>query len=91
MDGHLREQRLGFLVIDARVHDHVLALVPVDGRRHPVLVAELESYGEHLDTNRPVDLDLTVNHTVSSQRGVEREKHDANRRTSSKFLPVEAG
>lgn len=43
VESHVREQLLGFFVIDRRVHDHVVTLLPVDGRRHLVLVAELQS------------------------------------------------
>jgi hypothetical protein len=36
------EEGLGLLVVDAGVDDDVLALLPVDGRRNAVLVAELD-------------------------------------------------
>lgn len=42
MEGHVGEQLLGFLVVNGRVHDHVVSLVPVHGRRHLVLVAKLQ-------------------------------------------------
>ena len=38
----VREQLRGLVVRHAGVDDHVVALLPVDGRRDPVLVAELE-------------------------------------------------
>ena len=43
MDGEIGEERLGLLVGDGRVHDHVVALLPVDRRGDAVLVANLES------------------------------------------------
>lgn len=44
------EQLLGLLVVDARVHNDVVAGHPVDGRRDAVLVARLERVddAEHL-------------------------------------------
>lgn len=36
------EQGLGLLSVDAGVDDHIVALLPVDGRRDAVLVAELD-------------------------------------------------
>jgi hypothetical protein len=41
-DPEVGEQLLGLLVLDRRVDDHVVARHPVDGRRHPVLVAGLQ-------------------------------------------------
>ena len=38
------EELLRFLVGDAGVDDDIVALVPVHGRRYPVLVAKLEGY-----------------------------------------------
>ena len=42
MDGEIGEERLGLLVGDGRVHDHVVALLPVDRSCNAVLVSDLE-------------------------------------------------
>lgn len=41
-DLEIREQRLGFVVLDCRMYDHVVARNPVDRRGNSVLVAGLE-------------------------------------------------
>src|SRR3989454_9878994 len=45
----VRELRTRFLVADRGDDDHVLALLPVDGRRHPVGVRELERVDDAQD------------------------------------------
>lgn len=71
VEGRVGEQLLDFLVRDRRVHDHVVTLVPVHRRRHPVLVAELQGCRHSLVSSQPVNHSLTVNHTILGQRGVE--------------------
>ena len=44
MDGVFGEELLSFILSDRCVNDDILALLPVDGCGHTVLIRELKSY-----------------------------------------------
>lgn len=75
----LREQGLGFLVVDASMDDDILTLLPVDGRGNFVFVAELDS----IDDSDDFILHGIVNTTVASIAN--------GRRGLTKLRPATAG
>lgn len=97
VEGNFREQRLSLLVVDRRVHNNIVALLPVDRGGHLVLVTKLQSYRDIRKCNGSLILFhrcLTVEDPIFKYDVSLMWKTKAactHRMISSKFLPVEAG